>query len=107
MVVLPLFWENYITLQVDLKIRWRFQNETTSFKTDFGYYPKIKPKSIFYATTNLSTPGFLGRFRWGIQLCIHIKVIIREESSNKLWPITEGYEEHGEYGFGLYFDFLI
>lgn len=111
-IITPLFKENYSHITGRLKdtvaiskMRQKILRQTLNF------YPKIKDKSVFYATTNLNTPGI----PWPVSLGYTLLVMHTYQGnyrggleffrSNKLWPITEGYEEHGEYGFGLYYGF--
>jgi hypothetical protein len=77
-----------------------------------SYHPKIKPKSVFYCTTNLSYPGI----PWPFSLAYTMLVMYSYHGDYKggekffrgnwLTTVGQGYEDHGDVGFGTFYEFV-
>ena len=111
-ILTPLAWENYRHITgrlwstvVASKMRQKILSQT------LNYYPQIKPKTVFFGATNLQTPGI----PWPVHLGYSLLVMYAYQGSyqgsekffrsNKLWPVSEGYEDFGDIGFGYFHTF--
>lgn len=110
--LIPLFKENYHHITKRLKstvIVSKMRQQI--LKQALDYYPEIGPQSVFYTATNLRTPGI----SWPVHLGYSFLVMYTYQGnyqgsgeffrSNKLWPVSEGFEKHGDLAFGHFHDF--
>jgi hypothetical protein len=111
--LMPFFIQNY--KHIDKRLRDTVvisRMRQKILKQALNYYPHIGPKSVFYAITNLVYPGI----PWPVSLGYTFLVMHTYQGdykgaekffrSNNLWPVNQGYEDFGDIGFGLFYEFM-